>query len=84
MRVGNCLSVKLEHLDIELRLLLCGAGQLFRHKGGLQDALSFLHRWKQKASYSSSVTGIVDCTDRKNKNIDIFLIKIIPLRVIDG
>lgn len=25
-------------------LLLCGAGQLFRHQGGVQDALSFLLR----------------------------------------
>lgn len=39
----------MEHLDIELRLLLGGAGQLFRDQGGLQDALSFLHRRKQKS-----------------------------------
>lgn len=75
MRVWNRLSGKVEHLDIELQLLLCGAGQLFRHKSGLQDALSFLHRWKQKAS-SFTVTAIVYRTDRQNKNKDAFLIKI--------
>lgn len=69
VRVWKCLSGKVEHLDIELRLLLGGAGQLFRYQGGLQDALSFLHRREQKASlFSVSVTGIVARTARQKKN----------------
>lgn len=76
MRVWRGLSVKVEHLDIELRLLLGGAGQLFRHQGGLQDALSLLHRRKQKASlFSVSVTGTVARAARQKKNRDLFLFK---------
>ena len=35
---------------IKYELLLCGARQLFGHKSGLQDALSFLLKQKQKRS----------------------------------